>query len=393
MSLVRLDLDYNQAIEWRTENIKDPPIFKDADQALINRDISRVAVYPRNKHSNDTSKYFFNGWTHVKSPILYTQGDMDGGSFVQYFWISVATVRDHISLLHKKAASHLRFGYVSDNGKRCSVVIKYQNNDPSKWVACVTRDTEKNSFDQRHATLFLSKYFSSVLNNDLKSNKDAKHFSEKEAGTQLASALGSVLLAKSFKTFFDMKGRVNIRKLKKFKKNELIKVGHHYVPTPDLENLSEEPPRHDKNRFFDAVGAVAGGAAGWYVGVFIVGPLLAVPTLGLSLIFAPPVCVLVGAAVGTLFGRLLSLCCSRSAKQPVRIAPEALPKTPPPEEPAVGGGSNTHMAKQGVRPDPVITPVSPKERETPAPTIVKPPVVDQPAIILSRRPKGERHRN
>lgn len=389
MSLVRFDFDYNQAFTWRAENTEAELVYTEeqlsVDQVLINKDISRVAVFPINKYSNDTSDYFFRGWTHVKAPFPYKQGDMDGGSFVQHFWNFVALVRDHVSLLEKNTSSELRFGYVSDNGKRCSVVIKYHNNDPSKWVACVTKDTEKNSFDKRHATLFLPKYFSSALNNKLKSNQHLKRLAEEDAGTQLANALGSELLAKSFKTFFDAKGGVNSKKIENFQKNELIKVGHLYAPTRDWEDPLEESPRHYKHRFSDAIGATVGGAAGWYVGVFIVGPLLALPTLGLSLIFAPPVCVLAGAAVGMLFGRLISLCCRKSAKQPVRIAAEALPEPPPPEEPTIGGGSHTHMAKQGVQPEPneKQAPASPRETETPpsiATTIAGPAVVDRPAM-------------
>lgn len=367
MSLVRFDFDYNQAFLWRAENTEATLVYTEEnlleDPALISRDISRTTVYPKNKYSQDTSKYFFNGWMRIKDSFPYKQGDMDGGSFVQHFWNYVAFVKNHISLLEKDASSELRFGYVSDNGKRRSVVIKYQNNDSSKWVACVTKDTEKNSFDKRHATLFLSKYFSDVLKNDLKSNQDAQRFAAKEAGTQLANVLGSHLLAKSFKIFFDEKGGVNIRNIKNFQKRELIKVGHRYVDTPDIENSSKlQENTRPRNQILDAVCATAGGAAGWFVGVFLIGPLLAAPTLGLSLIFAPAVCVLIGAGIGMLVSSMMNLCLGRNSSRPVKRTTETLIETPP-EEPTVDGGSHTQMAKCGVQgePDKMIAPVVSKE--------------------------------
>ncbi len=331
MSLVRFDFNYTQAFVWRAENTEARLVYTEeelyVDQDLLNKDIPRVAVFPKNKYSHDTSKDFFSAWTHVKKPFPYKQGDMDGGSFVQHFWNYVAFMKNNLNLLEKDSNSHLRFGYVSDDGKRCSIVLMYYKNDPSKWMACVTKDTEKDAFNQRHATLFIPKYFSDELKSTLESNQGAQRFSENEAGHQLANILGSNLLAKSFNTFFDAEGKVNIKKIQKFQKSELIKVGYRYVEVPK-----------QKHHFFDTVGATAG----WFA---------AMPTLGILLIFAPLLGVLMAAVVGLFF-----LCFSKSSNQPVKTTVNTLADIPP-EKPSVDGGSHTQMAKCGIQ---IAPPASPK---------------------------------
>ncbi len=349
MALMRCVFNYNKALEWTTKYSETPlytPEYLPADkaQAYINRDIPRAFFFSKNKFSNDTSHYFYSGWTHIDEPFCYMQGDMDGGSFIQLVWQTFAIASDDLNLIHGDHYNDLRFGYVGDDKKRRSIALIYSKDDPSKWMFCMTEDSEKASFDQRGVTIFIPSYFCEKVD----FTEDAEQFFQIDASELIGTELGSELLEQKFKTFFGQLGGIDIERIEAFEKNDIKKMGAQYI-ADDEEELPDVwiVPPSPRDHVLDKLGAITFAAAGWYVGVFVVGPLLAVPTLGFSLIIAPPICVLIGAVLGLMIGGIFSNCFGR-VKECVRDDTNGdglnIEKKP-------GGGSHTYIAKRGLQVD------------------------------------------
>lgn len=390
MALMRFVFNYYKALEWTTKYTGTPLYTpknlppKDA-QACINRDIPRAFFFPKNKFSTDNSHFFYSGWTHINEPFCFMQGDMDGGSFVQLVWQIFAITTNNLQLI--EGDYDLRFGYVGDDKKRHSIALMYSKEDPSKWMLCLTTDSEKASFDQRNVNIYMPSYFSEKLN----ISETSESIFQSNVFELLGKDLNSELLEQEFKTFFDEDNKIDIEKIKAFEKKEIKKMGAQYVEV-DEDEISGElilpPPR---NYFFDKLGSITFAAIGWYVGVFIVGPLLAMPTLGFSLIFAPPICVLIGAALGALIGSIISSCFSRCLNQPKKTS-NNISFDLPSEEFSVNGSSHARIAKRGVQSSPAQTTTSAtkevvvKESEpsTPSLAILELPVVKSAPSLLSK---------
>jgi hypothetical protein len=360
--LFNYNFNYNKALKWTAESSGTPlytqkNISAEQVQADIDKDIPRTKIFIKNKFSHDTSQFFYRGWNNIREAFCFIQGDMDGGSFVQFFW-SIVGLKEDITLLDGSLNDNLRFGYVSDNHKRCTVVLLYNNEDPSKWMACITKDSEKNSFDQRKASLFISDYFAKKLQKTQQANKMLEH----KAAQVISKKLGSELLEQEFMTLFNADGTVNISNITTFKMNELHSVGSKYVIDPLKKLFSLIPAPRIPNYFLSIFGGAAGSCAGWMVGSFVLGPLLAVPTFGLSLIFAPVLSMLIGAGIGMLAGHFLGRVFPRLSHKPIMSGQDVQVDSGP-EDPSAGGGSNAYMAKRGLlgTPKMLLPPVSSEE--------------------------------
>lgn len=376
MALVRYDFNYNKALEW-TAQCTDSKVYKQenvpADLALeqINKDISRTFYFPKNKYSNDTSQYFYSGWNDIRQPFDFIQGDMDGGGFVQPCWSYFAITREKneemVALMDK---DDVRFGYVSDDNIRCSLVLVYNKQDPSKWMVSLTKNTDKVSFDERTVSLFISDHF-------CKDDKKIEKIDKKQAGELIAKALGSESLQQEVMKFFNEDGDVSIDHVEAFAKRQLIFYGRKYV----IDRSPETPPGtplgtpEQANEFtpvgYSYIPPLAGGGIGfglgWLLGLYVFGPAFAIPTLGLSLLVAPAVCALIGMVLGIVAAHYAYSPDERVVAQDVHLDQEE-PPSPPPR-----GGSHQRMAGRGLRRAPEIE------------VVISPPPIDgsKEAVVLT----------
>ncbi len=343
MSLMRWNFNYNKGLTWTTKFSdiklyvqKDPA---DVAQGYIDKDIPRVMFYPKNKFYDDTTHYFFNGWNNVRTPFCYFQGDMCGGAFIQIIWNSLIVKTNDYELAVR---NNLSFGYVRDDSKRCGLVLMYHKEDPAKWMLCIAKNTEKVSFKQRKITVFTSQYFSDIL----KKTKRGAKIKEDNLLQEITKKLGSKLLAEAFNTFIKPDGRLDLDEIRNFEATQISFLGEKHVIDPRDKPPPLLPSKPERNYLLDLVGGAAGAMAGFMVGSFLLGPMFAVPTLGLSLLFAPVVCALAGMLAGSLIGMTISklfFSCVNHSKNPPPIAQTHHAKPT--------SSSHANIAKCGIRAD------------------------------------------
>lgn len=364
MSLIRYDFNYQEALNWTehvTATLTNVPVVRSsAEQKVesaeetrkqIRKDLTRTCFFPKSAQSEIVNR-FYRGWTRINHPFCFTQGDMEGGGFLKTVWNAFGIKRES---MEEMKSEEIRFGYINDIGIRCGVTFLYSPSYPSKWMLSILKNGDKDSLRDRSVSFFLSGYFNDDFKDDKNQHKKADNIKS------MLEAFGSEAVRLEFSEFFYGRGHLeDYDVVTNFEKSKTRHMGENpMLAEPSKKYISPRRLSQSPPALPILAGGTGGAATGFVLGMYVIGPLLAVPTFGLSLVVAPIVCTLLGMLIG---GLVAGYACSPD--QPAAEIED--PLEPAAVDVVARGSSNGRMAGRGLQPGPTD---DPKKRQDPRGTL------------------------